>query len=339
LGLASFATRPEFISETVLAQGQTVTPEPKKMAKEFAEQRKAAAPGQWLFYKGNPVLSYGELDQWDDFKVGSPVVLKEGDRYRMWYRGCHFIGDEYTCGIGHAVSQDGILWKKSPQPVFVLEDAVKSERLHTVAVVRAVERYLMWYSMNPDPFDDRSYPTIHLATSTDGLNWKQKGPVLRTLGENTVYIEHAAFYDGKVFHMWYVDIPFHHGADALLHVTSSDGKKWQIAGFTTINTLGVRPARLWVMPDGRGGYRSLFANRREQQKEKGPLGLLVSADGNTWQRHHEGMSAPDGSLKEGVIADAPAVLSEPDGLWMWFVMWQDNGAEEIGVAYKKDGKP
>ena len=323
-------------SETLSPQSQTERTDSKKIAKEFAEQIKASTTGQWIFYKGNPVLVRGELDQWDDFKVGSPVVLREGNHYRMWYRGCHFIGSEYTCGIGHAVSQDGVLWEKSPEPVFVPEDAVKSKQLHAVAVVRVGERYLMWYSVSADWFAGRHYATIYLATSTDGFNWKQEGAVLRAVNEGTT-IEQTALYDGELFHLWYIASPYSGAIESILHVTSLDGKKWQIAGRTPLDIIGVKPGRLWVLSDGRGGYRGLFAYPSEQQNEKGLFGMLISADGNTWEKRDEGMNVSRAPLKKDVIADAPAVLLESGGFWMWFVLRPEDGAEAIGVAYRKEG--
>lgn len=66
--------------------------------------------GTALLYPG-AMVSRDRLNEWDDFKVGSPVVMDEGgsgrtwygaktsSRYRMWYRGCHFVVHEYTCGV------------------------------------------------------------------------------------------------------------------------------------------------------------------------------------------------------------------------------------------------
>jgi len=325
-------------SETLSPQSQTERTDSKKIAKGFAERIKAASTGQWLFYKRNPVLVRGELNQWDDFKVGSPVVIKEGGRYRMWYRGCHFIGSDYTCGIGHAVSQDGILWEKSSKPVLVIEDTARSKLLDTVVVLRvAEERYMMWYSLSSDWFAGRHYATIYLATSKDGLNWRQEGAVLRAVRKGTT-IAPSAFYDGEVFHLWYVDSTSTDKPKALMHVTSSDGRRWQVAGWTFINTLDVDPGRMWVLSDGRGGYRGFYAHPSNQQEKKGFFGTVVSADGNTWEMS-EGMNAVAASLEKGVIADAPAVLLEPHGLWVWFVLRPEDGAETINAAYRKGELP
>jgi len=42
--------------------------------------------------------------------VGFPMVMFDGDIYRMWYSG----GTGVCAGIGHAVSADGINWARQP---------------------------------------------------------------------------------------------------------------------------------------------------------------------------------------------------------------------------------
>jgi|GEM_PF-2587378 len=342
LGSVFFATHSESIYCIALAETQPVVSKAAKKAEEFAGQRKNASAGQWLLYGGNPVLLRGKPDSWDDFKVGSPVVIKEGNTYRMWYRGCHFIGEEYTCGVGHAVSPDGVIWKKSPGPVLAIKDAARSGLLDTIALLHVPgEGYMMWYSLSSDWFAGRMYATIYLATSKDGLNWRQEGAVLRAVRKGTT-IAPSAFYDGKIFHLWYMDSSSEDKAKALMHVTSSDGRKWQVAGWAFLNTLGVNPGRLWVLSDRGGGYRGLFAYPSGEQGEKGFLGTLVSADGNTWEKSEEkseGMEVVAGPLEKGVIADSPSALPLPGGLWVWFVLRPEDGAETINAAYLKGELP
>ena len=51
--------------------------------KTFERDRDAAASGKWVLFPGNPVLSRGALDAWDDFKISSPVVIREGGPLRL----------------------------------------------------------------------------------------------------------------------------------------------------------------------------------------------------------------------------------------------------------------
>ena len=310
--------------------------------KTFGRARDAAAAGQWVLFPGNPVLSRGALDAWDDFKVGSPVVLREGGplrkRFRIWYRGCHFIGDEYACGVGSAISRDGIVWEKSSTPVLVPEDPIDRERLRTVALVRAGDRTYLWYSVDTDVQTERP-AIIVLATSEDGSAWKIIGPVLSAVSAASAHLDPAALHDGKRFHLWYVDAATPAGKPALLHVTSPDGRQWQIAGSTSIDELGLNPGRVWVVPDGRGGYLAHFAHGRFDQRQKGLFGVMASGDGNVWRLRDDDPKLRVPAFGNGDVADAPAVLSDGDSLWMWFVLQPRGGADTIGAAFMKEPAP
>lgn len=327
-------------SETAGPAMQTEAKKARNFPSEFAQQRAAAAPGTWLVYAGNPVLERGSLEEWDNFAVGAPVVLQEGGRYRMWYRGCYFLGPDYTCGIGHATSTDGLSWQKSALPVFVPAEVHESERMNSLALVRVGDRYLMWYSVKPNHFINRPYATIHLATSPDGLNWQPGGLVLRSFSQYTPQIEPGAFYDGKLIHLWYSDYYPTDNDKVMLHVTSQDGKHWQIAGSTSLNQLKADPGRLSVLPDGRGGYRGSFAYARTAQSDAGVFGMVLSADGNQWQRGEAGVKLASRDIANGNgHAGAPTALAAPDGLWVWFTLRPDDGAENIRMAFLKTGTP
>ena len=308
----------------------------RKAMGAFAEERRAATPGRWLLFNGNPVLTRGELEEWDDFKVGSPVVIKDADQYRMWYRGCHFIAGEYSCGVGYATSPDGLVWERSPEPVLRLQDPIDSQRLGGIAIVHAGGRYLMWYAIAADWFvkSPRYYTTINLAVSADGVKWEPMGAVLRTVGKRMAPLEPAALFDGSRFHLWYVDFSSPGQPESLIHVVSSDGRQWQISGATAIDQLQGSPGRLAVGADGRGGYWAFFTHGRIDQRRKGLFGLLTSPDGNVWSvAGGDAASAPPSSTED--IADSPAVLPRQDGWWIWFVLRPQSGADRIGVAYRK----
>jgi len=280
-----------------------------------------------------PVLERGEVFDWDGFKVMSPVVIKEGKRYRMWYVGCHFIGDDYTCGVGHAESRDGITWKKSRGPVLTIEDRIVSQDLHSITVVRAGDQYLMWYSIDSNPLLGNDCTTLNLATSKDGLGWKPAGSVLSTNCQNVAHLWQSAFSDGKTIHLWYADYDSSANG-SLMHLTSTDGRQWQKAGSTDIGTLGMDPRRLWVMPDHSTGYRALFAARAQS----GYFGMLQSPDGNNW---NIGGDAPKltnmFSGGDDGTPEAPAVIVEPGGTWMWFAVPNTrDGSEEIALAFQKE---
>ena len=311
----------------------------------FRQQLTQATAGQWLLYPG-ALVSRGRLNDWDDFKVGSPVVIDEGgsgrtwygvqqaSRYRMWYRGCHFVAHEYTCGVGHATSADGIVWEKLPAPVFLPADAGQRERLDAIAVVRTATQYFMWYAVKADWRSGIRNATLHLATSQDGLEWAAAGPVLRAVTEGTWPLDPAALYDGRLFHLWYVDRTAPASPLALLHVTSSDGLRWQTAGSTALRAIGLDDStrRVWVSSVG-NGYLGYFSPRFQQPD--GVVGFLRSADGHNWTREQSNTPVLTGALKSRGDADSPMVIATDDGLQVWLVIRPADGAEAIGFLYRK----
>ena len=332
--------RPQRPGKTAVEKLQEPKPDPARAALDFAQQRKAVLPGQWVVYGANPVLARGEVDQWDDFKVGSPVVLKDGDQYRMWYRGCHLRFLEYTCGVGHAVSADGISWKKSPRPVLVPSDPQEVRLLHSLTVIKARDTYWMWYSVRSDPLSYRPYATVYLATSKDGLAWQAERPVLRAVTEAMPALNLTAFFDGTIFHLWYRDYPSE-GVEAVMHVTSADGAQWQSAGYTFLDNIKIRAIKLSVLPLDRGGYRALYvpASRNDQPKVTvGALDMFLSADGNEWRPSDTPATLPgEAVLKSTERGSGLSVVESSEGLWAWLAAAAANGAEDIRLAFLKEG--
>jgi hypothetical protein len=251
----------------------------------------------------------------------------------MWYGGGHFIGDDYNCGVGHAESTDAVTWKKLRGPVLTIEDRAASQDLHSIAVVRAGDRYLMWYALNSKPLAGNDCATLYLATSRDGLAWKPEGLVLKANCQNAGFLAQSAFYDGKNLHLWYAD--YDSSANGVLtHLTSADGKNWVKAGSTDIGTLSTDPGRLWVMPDQAAGYRALFA----APDQSGYFGMLQSVDGNVWKTGGDAPKLAD-MFKSGDDGkpEAPAELVEAAGIWMWFAVPNTrDGSEEIALAFQKE---
>jgi hypothetical protein len=280
-----------------------------------------------------PVLERGDLRDWDGFKVMSPVVMKTGKGYRMWYVGCHFISADYTCGVGHAESQDGIMWIKSRAPVLTIDDRIVSQDLHSIAAVRADDKYLLWYAVDSNPLHGNDCATLNLATSRDGMAWKSDGVVLSANCGNSAHLWQSAFLDGKTIHLWYADYDASSNG-SLMHLISSDGKSWQKAGSTDIGTLGKDPGRIWVMPDGSAGYRALFA----APTQNGYFGMLQSPDGNAWTISD---TAPNlakmfGSGGRDGKPEAPTAIVELGDTWMWFAVPNaTDGSVEVGLAFGK----
>jgi predicted GH43/DUF377 family glycosyl hydrolase len=117
---------------------------------------------------------------WED-DVNRPVVLKQGDTYRMWYTGQkHSAQAKAQSSIGYATSPDGKTWKRqSGTPVMSPElpwEKVAVMCPHVLFDGQA-KQYRMWYS-GGEQYEPNA---IGYASSLDGVTWMKhaKNPVFR----------------------------------------------------------------------------------------------------------------------------------------------------------------
>lgn len=104
--------------------------------------------------------------------VASACVLREEDRWRMWYLSC--VGWELGGGpprhryhIKYAESADGLQWRRDGRVAIDFE-APGEYAISRPSVLRDGDRYRMWYS-----FRGESY-RIGYAESLDGVRWTRR---------------------------------------------------------------------------------------------------------------------------------------------------------------------
>jgi predicted GH43/DUF377 family glycosyl hydrolase len=111
------------------------------------------------------VLGPNSSTDWEN-DVNRPVVIRNGERYQMWYTG-QARGRSW---IGYATSPDGTKWiRMSDKPVLSPEKPWEKVALmcpHVLYDDRA-RMYRMWYSGGEQYEPD----AIGYATSADGLKW------------------------------------------------------------------------------------------------------------------------------------------------------------------------
>ncbi len=130
---------------------------------------------------------------WEGIYCGYFTVLKDGDRYRMYYRGLpeakHALDTEVTCC---AESDDGIHWTKPNLGLF----EVRGTKQNNVVLARhpACHNFAPFLDTNPDAPADQRYKALGgqasfrdpsdggliAFVSPDGIHWKQlrKEPVI-----------------------------------------------------------------------------------------------------------------------------------------------------------------
>ena len=109
----------------------------------------------------------------DPFLAGAPWVLKEGNKFRMWYVSATEWAPDPAGGtkavhyytIKHAISDDGLDWQTNDRLCLPYLDG--EHALARPVVVRDNGRYLMFYSSRRLGGTYR----IYTARSSDGLSW------------------------------------------------------------------------------------------------------------------------------------------------------------------------
>ena len=121
------------------------------------------------------VLGPNDKTDWEN-DLSRPIVIKNGDRYQMWYTG-QARGKSW---IGYATSKDGKSWKReSDKPVLSAEKPWEKVAVMCPHVVYddKDKLYRMWYSGG----EQHEPNAIGYATSADGLKWTkhENNPVFR----------------------------------------------------------------------------------------------------------------------------------------------------------------
>jgi hypothetical protein len=315
----------------------------RQVVARFAADRQHLRAGEWAVLAEPLVIERGPLGAWDDYAVSQPVVLRDdinGMPYRMWFRGCRMAMREYSCGVGHATSRDGIVWNKAPRPVHQPPDAMLREGLDEIAIVKAGGRYFLWYSVTADPFKGRKRPILHLATSSDGLAWVDEGRVMDGGNDFTPFLSHSVFHDGRTFHLWHVTkVP--ETSPVLQHFSSADGKTWTELGGTATEDLESRPSvamgRLAIVTAVDGQFLGLFTHDPDWQASA-VLGSLSSPDGTTWTATNVDPDPLRAWSSQYLSVFSLSRVLDREGLWLWTGLRSLDGPMRVGLAFRKGGE-
>jgi len=152
------------------------------------------------------------------------TVMKDDDRYRMYYRGCHEKGPEVTC---YAESNDGITWTK---PSLRLHEFKGSKDNNIIWTGPGTHNFAPFKDTNPVARSEQRYkalaggPLIALA-SADGVHWAKirEQPVIT---KGAFDSQNLAFYDNTrgIYHAYFRG--FKDGVRHILHATSTDFLNW-----------------------------------------------------------------------------------------------------------------
>lgn len=285
----------------------------------------AETAGGWQKYEHNPVLG-GDLGTCFDISV-----LREGDKYRMWFSW------RPKKSVAVTESSDGITWQ-APQIVLGPNGETDWEQdINRPAVVKRAGRYEMWYTGQAGGKSNLGY-----ATSPDGKLWTRmsKQPVLtpeEPWEKVAVMCPHALFdEEAQLYRMWYSGGE-QYEPDAIGYATSRDGLRWMKSDRNPI-----------FRPDPRADWEKdrvtacqvikladrhvmFYIGFRDQHRAQ--IGLAESPDGITgWRRHPANPIIRPGAGSWDADAVYKPFAAFDGRRWLLWYNGRRGGVEQIGLA-------
>jgi sucrose-6-phosphate hydrolase SacC (GH32 family) len=109
----------------------------------------------------NPIFAGTGKDTWDKKIRERGYILREGDRWHLWYTG-YGPARPNTMSLGYATSSDGLQWTRHPKnPIF---DDLWTEDMFVV-------KHEGTYYMVAEGKND----VAHMLTSSNGIDWQSRG--------------------------------------------------------------------------------------------------------------------------------------------------------------------
>ncbi len=183
----------------------------------------------WSEYSGNPVLEHSTTG-WDSYHVGGPMVLKDGDVYKMWYTGSDHgptHGGDKT--IGYATSTDGANWVKHPYRLIdpsTFAEGSTEIWLRNPFVLMEADTFKMWLGVSRV---SPTYESIHYGYSLDGIDWvfPNDEPVLQPNSGRWLDIPTVRRY-GDHYIMWAMEGRYENNFPTeTITARSTDGIHWR----------------------------------------------------------------------------------------------------------------
>lgn len=262
------------------------------------------------------------------------TVVKDGDMYKMWYRGHGIKCQEVTC---YAESSDGIRWVRPDLGLFEWEG---SKRNNIVWMGMGTHNFAPFVDLNPNAKEDERYKAIggiplRAFVSKDGIHWRMvKGePIIM---DGTFDSQNTAFWDEvKGNYVCYLR-DYKDGIRGIKRSTSYDfihwtRPQWIGLGDTPVEHLytnGIIP--YFRAPHIYLAFPKRFVPDRSSLKEGHEMGLsdavfMSSRDGLNWDRRFM-----EAFIRPG---DDPCNWTHRSNMPAWGIVL--TGEREISIYYSQ----
>lgn len=161
---------------------------------------------------------------WEGIDTAYITIFKDGDRYRMYYRGNPDDRLEFTC---YAESKDAITWTKPNLGLFSFKD---SKENNIVWSGPGTHNFTPFKDPNPAAKESERYKAVGKGPllafgSSDGIHWKviQEKPIIT---KGAFDSQNVAFWDAEKKKYVAFFRGFHDGKRDILTCTSEDFLNW-----------------------------------------------------------------------------------------------------------------
>ena len=154
------------------------------------------------------------------------TVMRDGDRFRMYYRGARPKGPEVTC---YAESTDGIVWRKPALGLHAFDGVTDTNIVWTGP---GAHNFTPFLDANPAAPADQRYKAVGahrgllVLVSPDALHWRLLRPE-PVFTKGAFDSQNLAFWDTTIGRYVCYFRTFHDGVRAISRTTSTDFIEWQ----------------------------------------------------------------------------------------------------------------
>jgi predicted GH43/DUF377 family glycosyl hydrolase len=127
-------------------------------------------------HPANPILLPNSDSEWESLNVFNPAVVQHSGLFHMLYRA---QGPDRISRIGHAVSEDGVAWRRQPRPILEPEGELEAMGVEDPRLTELDGMFYLAYTGFGGEREGKLLTTPLFAKSTNLMDWERIGPLVQ----------------------------------------------------------------------------------------------------------------------------------------------------------------